>query len=109
MLIIYGTRTNQTPMGQLLDQPVCPRCDTQAVHNLTRVRQWVTLFWIPVIPFSTTYYSTCMCCGRQDTVSKARAKENLQAAKTRLQYAQTEPEQIAEAKPSATDETPWEL
>lgn len=41
----------------------CPNCgNTREWRNL-RVRSWVTLFFIPVIPYSTRTVTRCPICG----------------------------------------------
>jgi len=50
-----------TPYGPVAPD-VCPDCFHQIFYHLTRVQTWLTLFFIPVIPYSTKYYLFCPAC-----------------------------------------------
>ena len=38
---------------------MCGSCSTPAAHALVRTRRWFTLFFIPIIPLGTKYFTTC--------------------------------------------------
>jgi hypothetical protein len=71
MIILFGTRTSPTVMGQLAF--ACTRCGQHVPHQFVRTRQWFTLFFIPVIPLGTNTYATCGHCRFRQTVNNAQA------------------------------------
>ncbi len=63
MLILYGTRGFQREGGFIADNSPCPVCGCADNHTVRRVRQWFTLYYIPIFPFSTKYFRHCPQCG----------------------------------------------
>jgi hypothetical protein len=41
---------------------VCPRCGNRAEWGSYRLRRWVTLFFIPVVPYKTVIVEVCPVC-----------------------------------------------
>lgn len=41
---------------------VCPRCGNRAEWSAYRLRTWVTLFFIPVLPYKTVTVDVCPVC-----------------------------------------------
>jgi hypothetical protein len=41
----------------------CPNCGNTAEWSVMRVRSWVTLFFIPVLPYKTEVVAICPICG----------------------------------------------
>lgn len=57
---IFGLRSRANVMGaQVLD---CAHCGTQQLHQVVRIRRFFTLFFIPLIPFPSTYRAVCTVC-----------------------------------------------
>ena len=55
----------------------CPNCNNDTWYHLLRHRLWLTLFFIPVIPYSSNHYLICPVCSKEmkltrDQVDKAR-------------------------------------
>lgn len=40
----------------------CPNCNNNTWFQLWRHRKWFTLFFIPLIPYSTTHFLSCGVC-----------------------------------------------
>lgn len=61
-MIIYGTKSMVKNLGTIALLALnC--CDTESAKNIIRVRKWFTLFFIPLIPYSSKYYIQCVACG----------------------------------------------
>jgi hypothetical protein len=71
MIILFGLRRKATRMGTIF--MMCAQCQTPAAQALTRIRNWFTLFFIPVIPLGTKYHTTCTLCGRSTQITKEAA------------------------------------
>lgn len=81
-MIIWGTRglTSQVQAGEFH----CPRCGSARPYSLKRVRNFFTLYFIPIIPLNVAgRYVECRSCGgtfTEETLSydpeKARAETN---------------------------------
>jgi hypothetical protein len=63
MLIIYGIRRKIKGLGQLAY--ACSCCGRHTSHTAYTEREWLTLFFIPVIPFGKKYGLSCNLCGRR--------------------------------------------
>jgi len=61
MLFLFGVRRKQKPLGQV-ERP-CTKCARSTVHTALELKNWFTLFFIPVIPFGTSYITICNLCG----------------------------------------------
>jgi hypothetical protein len=44
------------------------------------VRRYFTLFFVPVIPLGTKYFTTCTMCGRVTSITKEGADQYMAAA-----------------------------
>ena len=42
----------------------CPNCNNSTDFHLKRIRKWITLFFLPVIPYKTEHLLTCEICSR---------------------------------------------
>ncbi len=62
MLFIFGWgRRTRTDYGKTV--PVkCSKCNNNTFWNLTRMRTWFTLFFIPVIPYENKHILFCEIC-----------------------------------------------
>jgi hypothetical protein len=43
---------------------LCPNCHNQTFYRYTTVTKWFSLFFIPLIPYSTKHYLVCPVCTR---------------------------------------------
>jgi hypothetical protein len=69
-VIIFGFRSRPATIAVL---NLACRNGHIASHRLMKVTRWFTLFFIPVIPFSRSYYTVCAQCGTNVKWSKADA------------------------------------
>lgn len=61
-MIIFGWgRRSVNHIGPALKHK-CPRCNNEDIWNLYVARTWFTLFFIPVIPYSTKRLLLCPIC-----------------------------------------------
>lgn len=54
---------------------VCWHCSRPAAHRLTRVRNRISLFFIPIIPLGTKHQLQCLLCGVDQVLSPEQAAE----------------------------------
>lgn len=69
MFIIWGTRV----ISKIFGQPVtlfCPHCNNTSQWQLIKRTNWFTLFFIPLIPFSSKYSLTCPICQASKSLEK---------------------------------------
>ena len=78
MIIIFGFRRMLARLGTVF--VMCGSCSTPAAHALVRTRRWFTLFFIPVIPLGTKYFTTCALCGRGTQITKEGADHYMASA-----------------------------
>lgn len=62
MLIFGWGKTTKKDFGETLPM-TCPVCKNKIFMSYLRVRTWFTLFFIPVIPYSSKHYLLCGHCG----------------------------------------------
>lgn len=75
-MILFGWRTTvQVVLSLVLG---CGRCGRTAAHHLEKRRRWFTLFFVPLVPLSTSYVDTCLTCGFQHAVPKEQAQGALE-------------------------------
>jgi len=60
-------KESETPLG------VCTHCHTNNIY-LTKVTKWITLFFIPVIPYESNYYFLCSNCDYGYEIEEDRAE-----------------------------------
>ncbi len=61
MLVIFGRRRKELPVGQLALP--CPKCRRTVFHNAVALKSRFTLFFVPLIPMGTRYLVKCGVCG----------------------------------------------
>ena len=76
MFIVYGTKVMKKHMGTTHDEFRCAHCNNVRHYSITRVRKFFSLFWIPLIPYSSKYFVHCPVCDYGSEVKKD-ALENL--------------------------------
>jgi len=63
-MIIFGWG-HQTRKGYGPTLPLtCPNCNNKVFWHLSHLRVWLTLFFIPVIPYESRYYLLCEICSQ---------------------------------------------
>lgn len=48
----------------------CPHCNNDRPWQYKKTKTWFTLFFVPVIPYQTTYTKNCPICGYSVTLTK---------------------------------------
>lgn len=48
----------------------CQRCNNAKQWQYKQTRTWFTLFFVPVIPYKTTYSRVCPICGNSEQLTK---------------------------------------
>ena len=76
MFLIIGTRRISKVFGAW-ERARCNRCDNISEWLLVRVTDWLALFFIPIIPFSTSYYEQCPVCKGAVRLSKEAFMEKV--------------------------------
>jgi zinc-ribbon family len=75
MIILFGFRRRASRLATIF--VMCAHCHTPAAHALTRTRRYFTLFFIPLIPLGTKYFTTCTMCGHVTQITKEGADQYL--------------------------------
>jgi hypothetical protein len=75
MIILFGFRRKSARLATIF--VMCARCHTPAAHALNRTRRYFTLFFIPIIPLGTKYFTTCTMCGHVTQITKEGADQYL--------------------------------
>jgi hypothetical protein len=75
MIILFGFRRRASRLATIF--VMCAACRTPAAHALTRTRRYFTLFFVPVIPLGTKYFTTCTMCGHATQITKEGADRYL--------------------------------
>jgi hypothetical protein len=61
MLVIFGRRSKEVPVGQLV--LLCTKCRRPVFHNAVALKSCFTLFFVPLIPMGTRFLVKCGVCG----------------------------------------------
>lgn len=72
MFLLLGTR----PVLTLLFTAVfaCGQCGTRAEQRIVRQQQRLTLFFVPLFSFSTSWFVECAHCGIATALSRQQAE-----------------------------------
>ncbi|MBQ9123052.1 MAG: zinc ribbon domain-containing protein [Lachnospiraceae bacterium] len=78
MFIIWGSRSMDKTLGETQRTYQCQHCNNASRYRVFRRRNWFTLFWIPIFPFSSKYFITCPICNFGSKLKKQDALDLLQ-------------------------------
>jgi len=78
VLIIFGIRRFRRQLGVVLT--MCQRCGRPCAHSIVRSKTFFALFFIPVLPMGTKYYTVCSMCAGTVRVDHVQAERLSQAA-----------------------------
>lgn len=53
-----------------LDEELCPFCNERHFRVLSLVRYWVTVFFIPILPYRTIWVSRCTYCSGESEIDE---------------------------------------
>jgi hypothetical protein len=91
-VIIVGWGHQKREVVGPLDKRSCPNCHNVDYWELHRIRNFGTLFFIPVLPYATEYLEVCPIC----KASRKVASEDVAALK---KFAEMNMEQIRAGGP----------
>lgn len=69
MIIIAGANQKNERFITLKTKP-CGRCNNQSFWILEKAKHFVTLFFLPVVPYKTEYHFYCSICGNSQLLNK---------------------------------------
>jgi hypothetical protein len=78
VLIIFGVRRLRRQLGVVLT--MCQRCGRPCAHSIVRVKTFFALFFIPVLPLGTKYYTVCSLCAGTVRIDRPGAERLAGAA-----------------------------
>jgi hypothetical protein len=78
MIILFGFRRKSSRLATIF--VMCAHCRTPAAHAVARTRRFFTLFFVPIIPLGTKYFTTCTMCGYVTQITKEGADQYLASA-----------------------------
>jgi hypothetical protein len=97
-MIIYGWgRTTTKQYGPAMAMR-CDNCNNETWYHFIRRRTWFTLFFIPIIPYSSKHLLVCQVCnaGIEMTGEKIEKARQLSALTQELFDKKIEPAQYQE-------------
>lgn len=71
-MIIFGWGRQTFKLIGVVYKNLCSHCHNEDYWVLTRIRTWFTLFFIPIIPYSTKYFLSCPVCKYGATLDSAQ-------------------------------------
>ena len=70
-MIIFGWgRRTRKDNGQIV-LVTCPRCSNPVAYRWISVKTWFSLFFIPLIPYSSKHFLVCPICSNARPIAKA--------------------------------------
>jgi hypothetical protein len=86
MLIIVGFgRRKKNDLGEIIVVE-CPRCNNEVSYHLIHTRTWLTLYFIPVLPYRNERRLECPICSHGMRVSRNEIKSIRQGEIGILKY-----------------------
>jgi hypothetical protein len=73
MPIIFGIKRKAYRLATVF--AVCGLCHTPAAQAVARVRTFFSLFFIPVVPLTSQYRTTCTMCGQSVKITNEHADQ----------------------------------
>ncbi|QBD78102.1 hypothetical protein EPA93_19715 [Ktedonosporobacter rubrisoli] len=70
--IIVGTRGRNRVLGQLAYP--CAGCRQHTYHTVVHTRQWLTLYFIPILPLGALDEARCNLCGYREWITSQQVK-----------------------------------
>jgi len=80
MFFIFGMGHETVKSYESAVPKYCWQCSHEGKFTITAVKKWVSLFFVPVFPYSAAYFLTCPCCGERTYISKEEFKQYLAGA-----------------------------
>ena len=82
MFFIFGWGRQTVKEIGSVSRNSCGHCHNEEYWKLTRIMTWLTLFFIPVIPYSIEYFFSCPICQYGLTLNGEQIKEMKPLAET---------------------------
>ena len=54
-----------------LSESVCGRCNNSTARQIIKLTNWLTLFFIPIIPYQKRYLLVCPICSQTQDLTKS--------------------------------------
>jgi hypothetical protein len=83
MFLLFGTRTSEAVINVV--SFVCAYCNTMAEQHVVKRSTKVTLFFVPLIPISSSHVNVCTRCGGSTTLTAAQVRHSLDWARSQRQ------------------------
>lgn len=80
MIIIAGAGHTKHDKNQLLSEKLCFHCNNTSKWILQRTRYFITLFFLPVAPYKTTFEIQCPICGNSVKLEKESYEQMLKTS-----------------------------
>ncbi|HUD69458.1 MAG TPA: zinc ribbon domain-containing protein [Acidimicrobiales bacterium] len=71
-MILFGFRGRRKRLATVFIE--CPQCHRTCSQVVARTQRWFTLFFIPIFPFSTKYFTVCSMCSGATKIDRTRAE-----------------------------------
>lgn len=81
-MIIFGWGRQTIKRIGIAFKRMCDHCHNEDYWVLTQITTWFTLFFIPVIPYSTKYFLSCPVCQYGLTLDSKQVEEIRPLAET---------------------------
>src|SRR5579863_10383892 len=78
MIIIFGVRRMRKRLGAVL--LMCRQCQRPCAHPIVQVKTWFSLFFIPIIPMGTKFFTVCTFCSATTPVDRSHVDQLVEAA-----------------------------
>jgi hypothetical protein len=78
VFLIFGIKRMSRRLGTVF--ALCSQCHTPAAQVIGRRSTWFSLFFVPLIPLGTKYFSTCTLCGVSTKLTKEQATQMVATA-----------------------------
>src|SRR5579863_10254162 len=73
MIIIFGVRRMRKRLGAVL--LMCRQCQRPCAHPIVQIKTWFSLFFIPIIPMGTKFFTVCTFCSATTPIDRAQAEQ----------------------------------
>jgi predicted RNA-binding Zn-ribbon protein involved in translation (DUF1610 family) len=82
VFLLFGFNTSHKVINVVTF--ACSYCGESAVQNVVKTANRFTVFFLPLLSFSTKYYNECSNCGGQTRLSAAQARHSLEWVQSRM-------------------------
>ncbi len=83
MFFLFGTKTSPSPIVDVTFE--CLTCGVTALQHVTKRQTKVTLYFVPIIPLSTSHSVQCTNCGAVTDLTAEQAQNAVRWAQSRIE------------------------